>query len=139
MQVQSSPQRKKSIRVSTVMAAYKLDWVAVKAIEGHTVELKREVLFELNQVCNDIFLICNKYLYKSIFKNFYVVELVNVLCINEKQFCALDWSCDSECGERGFDAPGSTLMVPNGAKYPALPKTILSRHGTKLKLEKLLR
>ena len=49
-----TPQRKKSFKVSTAVASYKLEWVAVKAIEGHTVELKRETYLELNQVWSNV-------------------------------------------------------------------------------------
>eukprot|EP00795_Rhopilema_esculentum_P009034 gene9034-16677_t len=44
-----SPVRKKS-SIETVRAIYKTDWVAVKIIEAHNIELKRESLLELKQI-----------------------------------------------------------------------------------------
>ena len=50
-EVSLTPQRRKSFKVSATMAAYKAEWVAVKTIEGNHVDLRRETLLELQQVC----------------------------------------------------------------------------------------
>ena len=50
-EISLTPQRRKSFKVSATMAAYKTEWVAVKTIEGNHVDLRRETLLELRQVC----------------------------------------------------------------------------------------